>query len=89
MLKIKNMTLKNFMSFGNIDHEVTLDQEQLTLVLGENRDVTNNGSFSESRNGTGKCVCGETMVRVRNKITGAIHEINIGDLYNSVNKGNV
>jgi DNA repair exonuclease SbcCD ATPase subunit len=53
MLKLKKLTVKNFMSFGNITHEVDLDDELLTLVLGENRDagIVIDGSGS---NGAGK-----------------------------------
>jgi DNA repair exonuclease SbcCD ATPase subunit len=53
MLKLKKLTVKNFMSFGNIAHEVDLDDEMLTLVLGENRDtgIVIDGSGS---NGAGK-----------------------------------
>jgi DNA repair exonuclease SbcCD ATPase subunit len=53
MLKLKKLTVKNFMSFGNIAHEVDLDDELLTLVLGENRDtgIVIDGSGS---NGAGK-----------------------------------
>jgi predicted ATP-binding protein involved in virulence len=86
MLKLKNLTLKNYMSFGNVDTEVSLDEEQLTLILGENRDVTQNGSFSDSRNGTGKCVCLNTIVKVRNTKTGEIYETTVGDLYCDVKK---
>jgi DNA repair exonuclease SbcCD ATPase subunit len=50
--KIKNITVKNFMSVGNQTQAVDFDKEQLTLVLGENLDL--GGDDSGSRNGTGK-----------------------------------
>lgn len=49
---LKDLTVKNFMSVGNQTQAVRFDQEQLTLVLGENLDQ--GGDDSGSRNGTGK-----------------------------------
>ena len=50
MLKIKSLTVKNFMSVGNNTQGVKFDSETLTLVLGNNLDLGGDGS----RNGTGK-----------------------------------
>jgi DNA repair exonuclease SbcCD ATPase subunit len=50
MLKIKNITVKNFMSVGNVTQAVHFDTAGLTLVLGNNLDLGGDGS----RNGTGK-----------------------------------
>ena len=50
MLKIKNVSAKNFMSVGNNTQAVNFDNCQLTLVLGHNLDMGGDGS----RNGTGK-----------------------------------
>ena len=52
MFKVKNITVKNFLSVGNQTQAVDFDKEQLTLVLGENLDL--GGDDSGSRNGTGK-----------------------------------
>jgi len=52
MIKIKDLTVKNFMSVGNVSQAVDFDQTNLTLVLGENLDQ--GGDDSGSRNGTGK-----------------------------------
>ena len=49
---IKNLTVKNFMSVGNVSQAVNFDQESLTLVLGSNLDL--GGDDTGSRNGTGK-----------------------------------
>jgi DNA repair exonuclease SbcCD ATPase subunit len=51
-IKIKDLTVKNFMSVGNQTQAVNFDKENLTLVLGENLDQ--GGDDSGSRNGTGK-----------------------------------
>ena len=52
MIKIKNLTVKNFMSVGNQTQAIDFDKGQLTLVLGENMDL--GGDDSGARNGTGK-----------------------------------
>jgi DNA repair exonuclease SbcCD ATPase subunit len=52
MIKIKDLTVRNFMSVGNQTQAVDFNREQLTLVLGENLDQ--GGDDSGSRNGTGK-----------------------------------
>jgi len=51
-IKIKELTVKNFMSVGNQTQAVNFAAENLTLVLGENLDQ--GGDDSGSRNGTGK-----------------------------------
>ena len=50
--KIKDLTVKNFMSVGNSTQAVNFDRRDLTLVLGENLDL--GGDDSGARNGTGK-----------------------------------
>ena len=52
MFKIKNLTVKNFMSVGNQTQAVNFDKDNLTLVLGSNLDL--GGDDTGSRNGTGK-----------------------------------
>jgi len=52
MIRIKDLTVKNFMSVGNQTQAVDFNKEQLTLVLGENLDQ--GGDDTGSRNGTGK-----------------------------------
>jgi len=50
MLTIKNVTIKNFLSVGNVTQAVTIHETGLTLVLGNNVDMGGDGS----RNGVGK-----------------------------------
>jgi DNA repair exonuclease SbcCD ATPase subunit len=52
LFKIKDLTVKNFMSVGNTTQAVNFDRQDLTLVLGENLDL--GGDDSGARNGTGK-----------------------------------
>jgi len=50
MIKVRTVTMKNFLSVGNTTQAVTLDEHGLTLILGENVDLGSGGS----RNGVGK-----------------------------------
>jgi DNA repair exonuclease SbcCD ATPase subunit len=50
--KIKNLSVKNFMSVGNATQAVQFDRKDLTLVLGQNLDL--GGDDTGARNGTGK-----------------------------------
>lgn len=50
MLTIKNLTIKNFLSIGNVTQSVNFSNNDLVLVLGENLDMGGN----DSRNGVGK-----------------------------------
>jgi len=50
MIKIKNLTVRNFLSVGNVTQALRFDRSGLTLVLGNNLDLGGDGS----RNGTGK-----------------------------------
>ena len=50
MITLKDLTLKNFMSTGNVTQAVKFNENGLTLVLGNNVDLGGDGS----RNGVGK-----------------------------------
>lgn len=50
MITIKNITIKNFMSVGQVTQSINLENRDLVLVLGENLDLGGN----DSRNGVGK-----------------------------------
>lgn len=52
MFRIKALTVKNFMSVGNVTQSVNFDRQDLTLVLGQNMDL--GGDDAGARNGTGK-----------------------------------
>jgi DNA repair exonuclease SbcCD ATPase subunit len=79
MLIIKNLTIKNFMSVGNITQAVGFVND-LTLVLGENLDLGANGS----RNGTGKT----TIVNALSYALygNALTKIKLGNLINKTNE---
>lgn len=50
MIVLKNLTLRNFLSVGNVTQAVNFDNKELTLILGENLDLGGDGA----RNGVGK-----------------------------------
>ena len=50
MIKLKTVTLRNFLSVGSVTQAVDLQNEELTLILGDNLDLGGDGA----RNGTGK-----------------------------------
>jgi DNA repair exonuclease SbcCD ATPase subunit len=50
LIQFKNLTIKNFMSVGNVTQALRMDQYGLTLVLGNNLDLGGDGA----RNGVGK-----------------------------------
>ena len=52
MIKIKNLSIRNFLSIGNAQQYVNFDRTDLTLVLGENLDL--GGADAGVRNGCGK-----------------------------------
>lgn len=50
MLKLHGLTIKNFMSIGNVTQSLNFSSSDLVLVLGENLDLGGN----DNRNGVGK-----------------------------------
>jgi DNA repair exonuclease SbcCD ATPase subunit len=52
MITITKLSLKNFLSIGNVVQELDFDNKDLTLILGENLDL--GGNDAGSRNGVGK-----------------------------------
>lgn len=49
--RFKKVSVQNFQSFGNSTTEFSLDNNEMVMIMGDNRDV---GSPGESRNGVGK-----------------------------------
>ena len=86
-LKLKNLTMKNFMSFGNVEQFVVFEDEKMILILGENKDHTNNGSTADTRNGTGKStICSAIAYALTDKPIGNIKKDN---LVNNTNEKNM
>lgn len=79
MFKYKDLTIKNFLSVGNVTQSVSFDQNDITLILGENLDQGGNGS----RNGCGKSVMTHALSYV---IYGQpLTKIKVDNLINQVN----
>jgi DNA repair exonuclease SbcCD ATPase subunit/exonuclease VII small subunit len=83
MIKIRNLTIKNFMSVGNCTQAVNFNRGDLTLVLGENLDLGSNGS----RNGCGKT----TLINALSYALygSAISDIKVNNLINKTNEKNM
>lgn len=83
MIKIKSLTLKNFLSIGNVAQAVNFDTNELVLVLGENMDLGGN----DSRNGCGKTTIlnGLSFALFGDPLT----KIKISNLINKVNNKNM
>lgn len=52
MIKFKTVSIRNFMSFGNIEQTLSLESTALSLIIGENLDTPSQNG--QSRNGVGK-----------------------------------
>ena len=48
MINLKHVTLRNFLSVGSVTQAIDLQNEELTLILGDNLDLGGDGA----RNGT-------------------------------------
>lgn len=79
MITIKNITMKNFMSVGNVSQAINLHNNDITLVLGENLDLGGN----DNRNGCGKttilnalsyALFGEPLTKI--KMANLINKVN-------------
>ena len=83
MIKLKKVTLKNFLSIGAIEQTVELSKSGITLVLGENLDLGGNGQ----KNGTGKS---SLLNAISYALYGqALTNIKRDNLINMINKKNM
>ena len=74
MILFKQIVYRNFLSSGNQPTEIKFTDTQTTLIVGAN--------------GSGKCFCINTKIRLRNKKTGEIMETTIGEFYEIQKKQN-
>jgi len=83
MLNLKTITMRNFLSIGNVTQTVELDKNGLTLVLGENLDLGGNGS----RNGVGKS---SLLQAISYGLYGqSLTNIKVNNLINHINQKNM
>lgn len=82
-LIIKKVSMKNFLSIGNIEQTIDLTKSGLSLILGANLDIGNNGA----RNGVGKSgllqaisygLYGQSLTKIR--VNNLINNINQKDM---------
>jgi hypothetical protein len=71
-IRFKELSLRNFMSFGNSECVVSLDNQGTVTITGENTDT--GGS-----NGAGKCVYPKTCINIR--VKGDIRQVTMEELY--------
>jgi hypothetical protein len=72
MIHFKKLRIKNFLSYGNIPQEISLDGFKKTLVSGQN--------------GNGKCLNINTPLTLRNKNTKETFTLTIGELFEHVKR---
>jgi DNA repair exonuclease SbcCD ATPase subunit len=83
MLVLKNVTMRNFLSCGNVTQTVELNRNGLSLVLGENLDMGGNGS----RNGVGKSTI---LQAISFGLYGqSLTNIRVNNLINNINQKNM
>lgn len=83
MLNIKKITLKNFMSVGQVTQAVDFESSPLTLVLGENIDMGGDGA----RNGVGKSLLIQGICYALYGLP--LTKIKIDNLINKINSKNM
>lgn len=69
MLIFKNLKYKNFLSSGNSPIEFNLNKTKTTQLVGNS--------------GSGKCLEFTSKIRLRDKKTGEIFTVSIGDFFNA------
>ena len=88
MITFHSLTMRNFMSVGNVTQVIELDDMNLTLVLGENLDT----GTSSSRNGAGKttiinalsyALYGQALTKI--KVDNLINKTNFKNMLVTVN----
>ena len=84
MLRFKSLSLRNFLSYGNVPTVIQLDQPGTTLVVGEDLDNTERGTGA---NGVGKTVILNALAY--GMYDKAISSISKDNLVNNINKKNM
>lgn len=84
-IKLYELTLRNFKSFGNNLTKLTLDGNNVTLILGRNLDASVNGQIES--NGSGKTTILDAISYCFYDKT--ISKISKDDLINNINKKNM
>lgn len=67
MITFQEIKFKNFLSYGNYWTTLNFQESLSTCICG--------------KNGQGKCFSSDTILKIRNSITGEVIEITAGELY--------
>lgn len=82
---LKELTIRNFLSFGNISQTIKLDSDSFRIITGQNKDKSDN---EEDKNGVGKSSIQLAIhYALFGKSTG--NRIVLGQMINNINKKNM
>lgn len=84
-LIFKELTIRNFLSFGNIEQTIKLNGKNFQIITGKNLDKSNDDG---DKNGCGKTTIFQALSYV---LTGKSigNKVNLGSLVNNINKKNM
>lgn len=84
-LVFEEVTIKNFLSFGNVAQTINLNDKKYQIIVGQNKDKSDS---EDDRNGVGKSTIFEAIhYALFGKSIG--NKINLGTLVNNINKKNM
>lgn len=84
-LVFKELTIKNFLSFGNVPQTIKLNDKNFQIITGQNKDKSDN---EEDKNGVGKSTIQQAIhYALFGKSTG--NTVNLGYLVNNINGKNM
>lgn len=82
---LKELTIRNFLSFGNVSQTIKLDSDSFRIITGQNKDKSDN---EEDKNGVGKSSIQLAIhYALFGKSTG--NRIVLGQMINNINKKNM
>ena len=82
---LKELTIRNFLSFGNVSQTIKLDSDSFRIITGQNKDKSDN---EEDKNGVGKSSIQLAIhYALFGKSTG--NRIVLGQMINNINKNNM
>lgn len=84
-LVFKELTIRNFLSFGNVPQTIKLNDKNYQIITGQNKDKSDN---EEDKNGVGKSTIQQAIhYALFGKSTG--NTVNLGYLINNINGKNM
>lgn len=84
-IEFEEITIRNFLSFGNVEQTIKLNDKNYQIIIGQNKDKSDS---DDDRNGVGKSTIFEAIhYALFGKSIG--NKINLGTLVNNINKKNM